>query len=171
MSINNHTYQLGNPEANVFLIEYGDYQCPHCALAQPFVHKLVDHFNDQLLFEFRNFPLREIHPLAMIGALSAEAAGLQGKFWEMQNLIFKNQYELSSDYTTYLAEELELNIDQFLKDRVADYVLAKIEHDFETGVRSGVNRTPTFFVNGERFNFYNETYESLYKHIMNSLPK
>jgi protein-disulfide isomerase len=150
-------------------VEYGDYQCPHCALVQSFVHKLIDDFGEDLLFVFRNFPLREIHPFAMIAAQSAESAGIQGKFWEMHNLIFKNQNKLSNEYTTYLAEELGLEVNQFLEDRKSDSILNKIEHDFEEGIRSGVNGPPTFFLNKERFNSRNENYYSLYNLIKASL--
>jgi len=166
MSVKNHTYQLGNTEAAIVLVEYGDYECPHCAKAWALVQKLMEEFDDQLLFEFRNFPLREIHPMAMVGAQAAEAAGIQGKFWEMHNFLFRNQSRLSLDFTIYLADELELNLGQFLNDRDNSVVIEKIEHDLDTGEQIGIDRTPAFLINNMRLNSYDETYDSLYKALI-----
>lgn len=142
----------GNPDAPIELVKYGDYQCPHCARAYLVVHHLQEELGDSLRFVFRNFPLQKIHPEAVIAALAAEAAALQGRFWEMHDLIFENQDQLSEQMLLELAIELELDIDQFKKDFASEELALKVDADFESGIRSGVNATPTFFINGEKYN-------------------
>ena len=154
-------HQIGNPKAAITLVEYGDYECPHCGLAHPLIKRLLKEMGDQILFVFRNFPLQESHPHAFMAALAAEAAGRQGKFWEMHDLIFDYQRQLSADLLLKLAEQLDLNLEQFGKDWKSDEITGKVERDFESGIRSGVNGTPTFFVNGTPVYSYDETYESL----------
>ncbi len=163
-----HDHRTGKASATITLIEYGDYQCPHCGFAHPLLKKLIKQFSSELLFIFRNFPLTESHPAAMIAAQAAEAAGMQNKFWEMHDLIFEHQDELDENNLVYFAEALDLNIDQFLRDSKSQAVLSKIESDFESGVRSGVNGTPTFFLNEKRLDTYDETYESLEQAVMNA---
>ncbi|SHL59634.1 Thioredoxin [Chitinophaga jiangningensis] len=159
VSKGDHT--LGNPKAAKVLVEYGDYQCPHCGLAFPFINRLLDNYGDEILFVFRNFPLQESHPAAMMAALAAEAAGLQGKFWEMHDMIFEHQASLSADTLLHLAEKLQLDMQKFSQDWRSQELMSRVEGDFEGGLRSGVNGTPTFFLNGARYDHYNETYESL----------
>jgi len=154
-------HQTGKPGAPVTLVQYGDYQCSHCGFAYPLIKKLSKEFSSDLLFVFRNFPLQESHPAAMIAAQAAEAAGLQGKFWEMHDLIYEHQDELDEDNLIYFAETLNLNIQKFNNDLNSHEVISKIENDFESGVRSGVNGTPTFFINEKRLDDYDESYESL----------
>ena len=102
-------HTIGKPTATITLVEYGDYQCSHCAEAYPLIKKLLKEFNNQLLFVFRNFPLQESHPEAMIAAEAAEAAGLQNKFWEMHDMIYEHQDELSENNLQYFAEILFFN--------------------------------------------------------------
>ncbi|RYY62055.1 MAG: DsbA family protein [Chitinophagaceae bacterium] len=147
----------GNPNATIELVKYGDYQCPHCARAYLVVHHLQEELGDQLKFVFRNFPLQKIHPEAVIAAIAAEAAALQGRFWEMHDLIFENQDELSESMLLELAAELDLDMDKFRKDLGSEELAQKVDNDFESGIRSGVNATPTFFINDEK---YNEGWES-----------
>lgn len=109
---------------------------------------------------FRNFPLQEAHPAAYIAALAAEAAGQQGKFWLMHDLIFEHQDHLDGNSLLSFAEALDLDLQQFAQDWKSEALQQKVEADFESGIRSGVNGTPTFFVNGEKID-YDETYESL----------
>lgn len=161
MLIKNNDHQWGNAQASLTLIEYGDYQCPYCARAHSLVERLMKEFGREILFSFRNFPLQEIHPLALHAAQSAEAAGVQGKFWTMHHMIFNNQRKITHNFLRYLAVELSLNMEQFERDQKDETIRARIEEEFEEGLRNGVNRTPTFFLNGERFNHYDETYESL----------
>ncbi|MEJ0105180.1 MAG: thioredoxin domain-containing protein [Bacteroidota bacterium] len=142
----------GNKDAVIELVEYGDYQCPHCGRAYPIVKKIQKELGDKLKFVFRNFPLAEIHPQAVRAAIASEAAALQGKYWEMHDIIFENQDYLSEDAFLQFAEELELNVHQFNKDMAKKTLLEKTEADFESGIRSGVNATPTFFINGEKYN-------------------
>jgi protein-disulfide isomerase len=142
----------GNPAAPVELVEYGDYQCPHCGRAYPIVKRLQEQLGDQLKFVFRNFPLAKIHPEATMAAIATEAAARQDKFWEMHDTVFENQEYLDKESLLEMADELGLDIQRFEKD-LADPALAeKVEADFESGIRSGVNATPTFFINGEKYN-------------------
>jgi protein-disulfide isomerase len=158
-------HQTGNLKGKIILIEYGDYQCPHCGIAHPFIKKLLKEFGEDLLFVFRNFPLQESHPEAMISAQAAEAAARQNKFWEMHDLIYEHQTRLSDSFLIKAAEILQLNKDQFQNDLESEEITARIEDDFEGGVTSGVNGTPSFFLNGIRLNTYDETYESLQEAI------
>ena len=152
--------RTGHPDASIILVEFGDYQCPHCGHAHPLIKKLLAEKGDEILFVFRNFPLQETHPAAFMAALAAEAAGKQGKFWPMHDLIFENQANLNAHLFLDLAEKLELDLRQFGTDWKSPETVKKVEADFESGIRSGVNGTPTFFLNGERL-VYDETYESL----------
>lgn len=140
----------GNPQAPCTLVEYGDYQCPHCGHAHPIVKRLQKHFGKRLLFVFRNFPLTQSHPYAEMAAEAAEFATSFRKFWEMHDLLFENQARLSPELVLELGEKLGLYptaLDEALESQeFADRVRA----DFNGGVRSGVNGTPTFFINGER---------------------
>lgn len=159
--VNNDDHILGNPNSLITLVEYGDYQCPSCGTAYPFIKRLMKQFYGELRFVFRNFPLREVHQSAMIAALAAEAAALQSKFWEMHDIIYENQKDLDAYSLLHYAEVLSLDLRRFTNDMQSLDLLTKIEKDFEGGVRSGVNATPTFFVNGSRLNNYNNNYESL----------
>jgi protein-disulfide isomerase len=151
----------GNLNANITLIEYGDYQCPHCRRAHPFITRLLKERDNDLNFVFRNFPLQEAHQYAYTAAIVAETAGKEGKFWEMHDLIFENQDKLNTDFLLSLAEEIGLDMKRFTKDSKSEELLNKIETDFEGGIRSGVDGTPTFFINGTKLLTYDETYESL----------
>jgi protein-disulfide isomerase len=140
----------GNSSATCTLVEYGDYQCPSCGQAYPIVKKLQKHFGAKLLFVFRNFPLTEIHAWAEPAAEAAEFAGQQGKFWEMHDLLYENQGNLGDDLFSELAKKLALVPEQ-LQTAVAEHANhAHIRADFTGGIRSGVNGTPTFFINGQR---------------------
>ena len=160
-AVNPADHYQGDVDAAITLIEYGDFECPYCRRAQPLVKRLLYQRGKELLFVFRNFPLREIHPHAYISAVAAEAAGKQGKFWQIHDLIFENQNKLSANYLLSLVENIGLDPEQFAKDSNSEEVLNKIERDFESGIRSGVKGTPTFFLNGNRLLTYDETYESL----------
>jgi protein-disulfide isomerase len=160
---------LGNSNSPITLVEYGDYQCPSCGIAYPFIKRLMIQFYGELRFIFRNFPLREIHPFAMMAALATEAAALQNKFWEMHDLIYENQKDLDQNTILHYANILNLNLSKFINDNQSQSLLFKIEKEIEDGVRSGVNGTPTFFINGERLNNYHDNYESLEHAIKNAL--
>ncbi len=141
----------GNEKAGVTIVEFGDYQCPHCGAAYPIIKEIQEAFGDQVSFVFRNFPLSESHQYATIAAQAAEAAAIQGKFWEMHDAIYEQQNSLDEDFLIKLSTELGLDTEQFKQDLNTYAVKEKVENDFESGIRSGVNGTPTFFVNGERF--------------------
>ncbi|RYD77709.1 MAG: DsbA family protein [Sphingobacteriales bacterium] len=141
----------GGLSAAIEIVEFGDYECPHCGDAYPIVKEIEETFGNQIKFVFRNFPLKEAHPLAFPAALAAEAAALQGRFWEMHDAIYENQYRLSEELFVELAETIGLDLDRFTEDSEADETQQKIEDDFESGIRSGVNGTPSFYVNGTKF--------------------
>lgn len=141
----------GQAAAPIELVEYGDYECPHCGRAYPIVKRIQEALGDKLKFIFRNFPLAEAHPHATSAAISSEAAGAQGKFWEMHDLLFENQFNLrDADILTYAAKA-GTNAQQFKSDLEKPAFSDKIEADFESGIRSGVNGTPSFFINGRKF--------------------
>lgn len=162
--------QTGNRKASLTLVEYGDYQCPHCGHAHPLVKKLLQQRADDVHFVFRNFPLAEIHPAAMMAAQAAEAAGKQGKFWEMHDAIFEHQDNLHGNVFLDFAKDLNLDLQTFAQDWKSEAVLAKVTQDFESGMRSGVNGTPTFFINGIKFDAYDGTYESLEEGLQIASP-
>ena len=159
VNANDHT--LGSLHAPKVLVEYGDFQCPSCGGAYPLVKELFAKHEHGLLFIFRNFPLQESHPMAMPAALAAEAAARQSKFWEMHDIIYENQDELSVENLLSFARDIGLNIQQFASDWKSQELLNKVEKDYEGGIRSGVNGTPTFYVNGHRYDEYDGSYESL----------
>jgi protein-disulfide isomerase len=141
----------GGDGAAVTLVEYGDYECPHCRRAYPIVKRIQKRLPERLRFIFRNFPLAEMHPRARAAAEAAEAAALQGKFWQMHDMLFENQDALEPvDLLTY-ARKLGLDTGKF-EATLKDHAIAeRVESDFIGGVRSGVNGTPTFFINELRF--------------------
>jgi len=142
----------GNPKAPIELVEYGDYQCPHCGRAYPIIKDIQKRMGQKLKFVFRNFPLTEIHPDAFNAALAAEAAGQQNKFWEMHDIIFEHQRHLDTENILVYAKRIGLNMAEFSKDIQKDIFVTKVENDIESGIRSGVNGTPSFFVNGSKYN-------------------
>lgn len=142
---------LGNPEASTTLLEYGDFECPNCGEAFPVVKAVLSSEKDKVRLVFRNFPLSEIHPHALPAAFAAEAAGLQNKFWEMHDLFFINQDKLEDKDLLKYAEKLNLDLKKFTADMNSVSVKERVRKDFLNGVRSGVNATPTFFINGERY--------------------
>lgn len=149
---------FGKKDSKVILIEYGDYQCPGCGSAHPTVKKLTEKYKDQIAFVFRNFPIASKHPNARAAASAAEAAGLQGKFWEMHNMLYENQSAWENLSTTdrgpafvSYAQQLGLNEEQFKKDMESAGVSAKINFDQAVGKKAGADATPTFTLNGKKF--------------------
>jgi protein-disulfide isomerase len=140
----------GDEHALVTLVEYGDYECPHCGRAYHIVKALQEHYGSQFRLVFRNFPLTQVHPLAEPAAEAAEFAGARKRFWEMHDGIYENQGRLSVRLLFELAELLGLPAES-LRDALAGHeFLPRIQKDLQGGVRSGVNGTPTFFINGVR---------------------
>jgi protein-disulfide isomerase len=150
--VNENDHIQGNSDAPITLLEYGDYECGYCGMAYPIIKRVQKHFADQLRFVFRNFPLTEMHPNAEIAAETAEFAGAHEKFWEMHDLIYENQQLLSGTHLLKLAQTLKLSVsdlEQALRDET---FAAKIRADFLSGVKSGVNGTPSFYINNIRHN-------------------
>lgn len=153
-NIGDHTY--GNMQSKVVLIEYGDYQCPGCGSSYPIIKQVVEKYKDKLGFVFRNFPLTTIHPNALAAASAAEAAGLQGKYWEMHDQLYTNQDAWKSlsgqdrtDYFKQLASGLGVKTDTWLTDLDGSATQKKIDFDRELGKKANVSGTPAFFLNGK----------------------
>ena len=140
----------GPAGAVVTLVEYGDYECPHCGRAYPIVKEIQKRMGRRLRFVYRNFPLRESHPHAQQAAEAAEAAGAQGQFWEMHDRLFERQFALDGEYLIEYAGDLGLDVARFRKELVGGVYEPRVREDFRSGVTSGVNGTPTFFINGVR---------------------
>ena len=148
---NNEDHIQGKDKSSITLVEYGDFQCPYCREAYPIVKEIQKIKGDAIRFVFRNFPLSEIHSYALHAAYAAEAAGKQHKFWEMHDILFENQENLKDSDLRLYSEKLSLDIDQFTKDMNSDEVAKKVQTDIMGGIKSGVNGTPTFFINSIRF--------------------
>lgn len=142
----------GPEDADVTLVEYGDYECPHCGRAYPIVQQIQKKFGEQLRFVYRNFPLGQMHPHAEAAAEVAEFAGAHGKFWEMHDRLFENQERLGEGLFLALAKELSLSTTAMRQALQQKTFEARVRADFTGGIRSGVNGTPTFFINGHRHN-------------------
>jgi protein-disulfide isomerase len=140
----------GPKDAAVTLVEYGDYQCPFCGAAHPVVQELLDLEPNDVRFVFRHFPITTLHPLAEPAAEAAEAAGAQGKFWQMHDWIYEHQDSVAPETLAAAASMLGLDLVRFAADVSGHRHEQKIREDFMSGVRSGVNGTPTFFINGVR---------------------
>ena len=142
-------HNLGPRHAPITFVEYGDLECPNCKAAVPAVKLMLDHFASKLHFVFRHFPLEEVHPHALHAALAAEAAGGQGKFWPMHDLLFENQLHLKPNNLRAYAQKLELDMVRFDADMADELYLQRIREQIDGGSRSGVRATPTFFLNGK----------------------
>jgi protein-disulfide isomerase len=140
----------GPATAPVTLLEYGDYECPLCGAAHPIVHQVRQQFGKRLRFVFRHFPLANVHPHAEPAAEAAEAAGAQGRFWEMHDLLYERQDALEEEDLVERGEILGLDIARFVRELSAQTYAPRVQEDFMSGVRSGVNGTPAFYINGIR---------------------
>ena len=157
----------GSADGSIRLLEYGDYECPFCAEAQPILKEIQRRLGDNLLFAFRNFPLTNIHPHSEHAAKAAEAAGAQGNFWGMHDALFENQGALEDEDLAEYAVELGLDATRLVREVMSSVYAPRIREDFKSGVRAGVNGTPTFFINGERYDGARDL-----KHLLNALtPK
>jgi protein-disulfide isomerase len=144
-------HSQGPADAPLTLVEFGDYQCPFCGTAYPVVKRLQGALGRRLRFIFRNFPLTEAHPFALVAAEAAEAAALQGKFWEMHDLLFENQAQLEPEILPAWARDVGLDLEKFGTAIRQGEISRRIKEDRRSGIASGVNGTPCFFVNGARF--------------------
>lgn len=149
--VTNRDHAQGKESALITLVEYGDYQCPHCGMAYYIVKRIQKYFGDQLRLVFRHFPITEVHPYAEMASETSEFAGDKGHFWEMHNHLFENQSRLNPNLFEQLVQTLSLPMQEY-RFAIANKVnLPKIKEDFLGGVRSGVNGTPTFFINEHRY--------------------
>ncbi len=147
-----HDHVQGAPDADIVLVEYGDYECPYCGAAYPVVKELQNRLHGKMSFAFRNFPLANAHPHAEFAAETAEAAAAQGKFWEMHDMLYEHQDALEPENLIEYATTLGLDLSRFTKDVNEHVYAARVREDFRSGVRSGVNGTPSFFINGVLYN-------------------
>ena len=141
----------GPADAPVTLVEYGDYECPHCGRAYPIIKEVQRRLGSKLRFVFRNFPLSESHPHAQHAAEVAEGAAAHGRFWEMHDMLYEHQGALTDPHLVGYAARLGIDANTFAQELHAHTHKARVREDFMSGVRSGVNGTPTFFINGVRF--------------------
>jgi Na+/H+ antiporter NhaA len=140
----------GAVDAPVTLVEYGDFQCPYCAAAAPLIAKLLDHFGDELRYVWRHLPLTDVHPAAQVAAEAAEAAGAQGRFWEMHDLLLGDEGSLSISDIYRHAASLDLDLTRFSDDVSRRHHARRVAEDVQSADASGVSGTPTFFINGRR---------------------
>lgn len=143
-----HDHARGDLEAPVIVVEYGDYECPYCGAAHPVTKELTE--VAPIRFVFRHFPITTLHPHAELAAEAAEAAGAQGKFWQMHDWIYEHQQTIALEDLVAAAAHLRLDVKRFEADLTAHRNEKTIRDHFMSGVRSGVNGTPTFFINGVR---------------------
>ena len=149
--VSNADHCAGPDDAPVTLVEYGDYECPYCGSAHSIVLAVRERMGRRLRFVFRHFPLAEIHPHAMRAAEAAEAAADQGKFWEMHDALFEHQEALEDADLIGYAQALGLDAARVERDLISGAHEERVREQFRSGVRSGVNGTPTFFINGLRY--------------------
>lgn len=153
-NIAEHVY--GNTKSKVILINYGDYQCSACGVAHPQIKSIVEEYKDKIQFVFRNYPITSLHPNAKAAAGAAEAAGMQGKYWQMHDKLYEDQSgwdslsgtERSSKFESY-AKELGLDVNKFNNDIASSAVTQKINYDVAIGTKINITGTPTFYLNGK----------------------
>jgi protein-disulfide isomerase len=151
MPLSDRDHVRGPATAAVTLVEYGDYECPFCGAAAPAVKEVQQLLGD-VLFAFRHFPLTQIHPHSFQAAEAAEAAGAQGSFWEMHDLLFAHQDALALQDLFVYARALGLDLERFARELANNTHAVRVREDLMSGIRSGVNGTPTFFINDVRHN-------------------
>jgi protein-disulfide isomerase len=151
----------GSLFAPIELMQYGDFQCSHCGYAYAEIKLLLETLGNRVRFVYRHYPLHNIHPLALEAAMVTEAAGAQDRFWYMHDMIFENQkYLVRSSFASFA--KMELNLDQYESSCRHKQLFHRVINDFEGGVKSGVEGTPTFFINGRKYNGFTD-FEGLYK--------
>ncbi len=146
-----HDHIRGPANAPLTLVQYADFQCPHCAAAYPEVAAIANELSDSLRLVLRHFPLSQVHPQAQRAAEAAEAAAGHGRFWEMASLLYENQEELDDHSLGRYARKAGLDLKRFRKELSSGVHAARVRADYLGGIRSGVNGTPTFFINGKRY--------------------
>jgi protein-disulfide isomerase len=149
--VGDQDHVAGGPEAPVTLVEYGDYECPNCGIAYPIIKTVRRELGSRLRFVFRNLPLAAMHPHARQAAQVAEAAAAQGKFWAMHDMLFEHQSALEEADLMRYAELLELDTERIARELQAMTYAKRVSDHFRSGILSGANGSPTFFVNGVRY--------------------
>ena len=144
-------HSIGPSNAVVTLVEYGDFECSFCRKAYSMLQGLRRYMGDNLRFVYRHFPLAEAHPHAQHAAEAAEAAGAQGKFWEMHDILFQSQDALEDEDLVMYAARIGIDFQRVSQELAAGAYTRRARDDFRGGARSGVNGTPTFFINGARY--------------------
>jgi protein-disulfide isomerase len=152
LPVSGRDHVRGSATAPLTLLEYGDYECPYCGAAYPIVEQVIQVMGEELRFAYRHFPLAQIHPHAQQAAEAAEAAGAQRRFWEMHDMLLEHQDRLATQHLVGYAAALQLDVPRFARELDAHVHAPRVREDFLSGVRSGVNGTPTFFINGLRHN-------------------
>lgn len=147
----NRDHIQGPDTALITLVEYGDYECPYCGQAYPIIKQIQDYFQDNLRFVFRNFPLTQVHPHAQKAAEAAEAADTQNKFWNMHDYLYEHQQALDDRHLEKYAKIIGLNLERFNEDMKNSIHASRIREDFLSGIQSGVNGTPSFYINEIRY--------------------
>lgn len=140
----------GPANAAVTVVEYGDYECPYCGEVEPWIKQIQHRMGDRMRFVFRNFPLSQ-HPYAEIAAEAAEAAGAQGKFWQMHDLLYQHQDALDPQDLVQYAQQIGLDVNEFSQALRSHAQRQRVQRDFQSGMESGVQGTPTFFINGAQY--------------------
>jgi protein-disulfide isomerase len=149
--VNANDHVAGSLDAPLHLVEYGDYECPFCGMAQPVVEEVQRVLSDRLCFAYRHFPILSAHPHALRAAEAAEAANEQGRFWPMHKQLFEHQHQLHDEMLVHHAVQIGLDRERFVEDLESHRFISRVREDLSSGARSGVNGTPTFFVNGQRY--------------------
>ena len=178
LEVTKDEWMKGNPDAKVTLVEYSDFQCPACRTREPLIKSLLGEFGNHMRFVYRHFPLRANHKNAQITAQASEAAGLQGKFWEMHGMIFENQQIWAEQDTNQTeetligyAEKLGLDMEKFKDDLTSGAVKDAINNDYDSGDDAGVNATPTFYLNNKKINpVNNDDFRTLIRQAIESTP-
>ncbi len=151
VAVNATDHVRGGEHAPVVVVEYGDFQCPHCRAAEPLVRALLEEFDQRVRLVFRHFPLEEVHQYALLAAQAAEAAGAQGKFWEMHDQLLEHQPRLDLNHLKRYAESLGLDMASFIAELDDEVYLQRVREHQQGALASGVQGTPTFFVNGRLY--------------------
>jgi len=149
--VSERDHAQGPADAPLTLVEYGDFECSYCGAAYPIIKETQRRLGDRLRFVFRNFPISTSHPRAQAAAEAAEAAGAQGKYWEMHDILYERQDTLEDADLLGFAEELGLDSERFDREMRERRYEDRVREDFLSGVRSGVNGTPTFYIDGARY--------------------
>lgn len=151
LPVSHRDHCQGDSNAKVTLVQYGDYQCPDCQVAHLMLQSIQHQLGGQMQFVFRHFPQSDIHPESYHAAEAAVAAASQNKFWEMHHHLLIHQSQLTDSYLVEYAIALNLNVNQFLEEMSTDRHVARVEADIESGIQSGVTKTPTFFINSVKY--------------------